>query len=107
MNIKTEINQLKKKLTPGSRIVYVPVEKGEDFFSAAQRLISSGDKVTIVPLRAILKEISGTSMGLPKKSEMTPQDYDRFALVNVLSGESFEGCIKRLKASHETPEIFN
>ena len=65
MSIRTELNQLKKKLTLGSRLVYIPIKKDECFFDAAQRLLESNINPSTISLKTILKEIDGNSMGLP------------------------------------------
>ena len=106
MNIRTELKQIKKKLTVGSRLIYVPIQKDEDFFTAAQRLIDSGNTPAIIPLKKILKEINRTSMGLPSEEEKMIFQDECFSMINVLSGETFTDCIKRLKAYRITPEIY-
>ncbi len=109
MSLKTRIARLEARLF-GSRTVYLSILPGEDFWAASERVIDSGEEPGIINLGDILRNIEGTSRGLPSEEEreriQSGKGYEiSMAVVGMLPGETFKNAIQRLKHSGDMSNV--
>lgn len=103
-NLRSRVKKLEEQ-SSGNRLVFLPIPENADFWQAAERVIASGQEPGAIDLNAIIKELDGTSKGLPSIDELEEYSDDHFALVKLMPGEIFENAVQRLKYSGQTPDI--
>ena len=109
MSLKTRIARLEARLS-GNRIAYLSISPGEDFWAAAERVIDSGEEPGTINFGEILREIEGTSRGLPSEEERerirSGKGYEKsMAMVGLWPGETFKNAIQRLKLSGDMSNV--
>ena len=107
MTLKTRVTKLEIELF-GHRTACILVPEGAEFWVVAQQVIDAG--IEPASLSEILRNIEGTSRGLPSEEERDQlrsgkRDEDTLALVRLQPGEIFKTAVQRLKFNGEMPGI--
>ena len=92
----------------------MPVGQDMNFWKAVEEIINSGRDPEAINLREILKEISGTGLGLPTPDDLKEFHRDGhrtnekpFSIISLAQGELLEDAVNRLRRNGQEPHIFD